>query len=320
MCLYPKLIRNPKYKSNKKNGGEIPHCHDKRVLEVPIGCGKCIECCRQKANGWKIRLLEEMNDNPNAKFITLSFSDEALDRIGKKFKLSGYELDNEIARYAMREFCESVRLKYGKSPRHWAITEIGGNSTERLHIHGIFWTENKNWSKEQRTELKQKLSEWKNGNVWIDSIRETTIGYIVKYMHKPDKKHKEYTPRIMASKGLGKGYINRHNSKLNRFKGVDTDERYIYPNGFKGGIPKYYRNLLYTDAQREELWINKLEKGERYVLGQKIDIKGASGTEAYWRALKEAQRKNKRLGYGNDEINWERKRYENDLRRLGRKK
>ena len=48
MCLYPKLIQNPKYKKNKKNGGNVPTPQDDRVLLVPIGCGKCFECMKQK--------------------------------------------------------------------------------------------------------------------------------------------------------------------------------------------------------------------------------------------------------------------------------
>ena len=34
MCLYPKLIKNPKYKANKKNGGNIPAVFDERVKLV----------------------------------------------------------------------------------------------------------------------------------------------------------------------------------------------------------------------------------------------------------------------------------------------
>ena len=48
MCLYPTLIDNPKYKSNKKNGGVIPLCIDERIKKVPIGCGYCEECRKKK--------------------------------------------------------------------------------------------------------------------------------------------------------------------------------------------------------------------------------------------------------------------------------
>ena len=43
MCLYPRFMKNPKYKPNKKNGGKPPKITDKRVEYVPVGCGKCIE-------------------------------------------------------------------------------------------------------------------------------------------------------------------------------------------------------------------------------------------------------------------------------------
>ena len=55
MCLYPTLIDNPKYKSNKKNGGVIPHCFDERIKKVPLGCGYCEECRKKKAGQWYIR-------------------------------------------------------------------------------------------------------------------------------------------------------------------------------------------------------------------------------------------------------------------------
>ena len=48
MCLYPKLIKNPKYRPNKKNNYKAPICEDERVLYVPVGCGNCIECRNQK--------------------------------------------------------------------------------------------------------------------------------------------------------------------------------------------------------------------------------------------------------------------------------
>ena len=53
MCLYPKLIKNRKYIANKKNGGAIPPVTDLRVIMVPVGCGKCIECLKQKGREWQ---------------------------------------------------------------------------------------------------------------------------------------------------------------------------------------------------------------------------------------------------------------------------
>ena len=74
MCLYPKLIKNPKYKANKKNGGQVPPIFDDRVVMVPIGCGKCMECCKQKANNWRVRLHEEIKKDNSGTFVTLTFN------------------------------------------------------------------------------------------------------------------------------------------------------------------------------------------------------------------------------------------------------
>ena len=87
MCLYPRLIKNPKYTSNKKNGGIIPAISDPRVLYVPTGCGNCIECRNQKARNWKIRLNEEIKSLRNGKFITLTFSNESIQKLCKHEKI-----------------------------------------------------------------------------------------------------------------------------------------------------------------------------------------------------------------------------------------
>ena len=36
------------------------------------------------------------------------------------------------------------------------------------------------------------------------------------------------------------------------------------------GLPIYYRNLIYTEEEREKLWIEKLNKGERWIGGSCI--------------------------------------------------
>ena len=87
MCLYPRFMKNPKYKPNKKNGRKPPAITDKRVEYVPIGCGKCIECLKQKARGWQIRMLEEIKNDHTGKFVTLSFSNESFIKLASEVKI-----------------------------------------------------------------------------------------------------------------------------------------------------------------------------------------------------------------------------------------
>jgi len=309
MCLYPKLIKNRKYIANKKNGGVIPAVFDNRVLMVPVGCGKCIECKKQKSREWQVRLTEEIRHDKRGKFVTLTFSDESLIKLNKEIELKGYELDNETATLAIRRFLERWRKKYKKSVKHWFVTELGGTRTERIHIHGIIWTE-------ETAETINKI--WGYGYTWIGDknnggyVNEKTINYIVKYVNKTDQKHKEYESKILTSAGIGKKYIERKDSEINKYNEKETEERYTTRQGLKIAMPIYYRNKIYTEEEREKLWIKKLDEEVRYICGEKIDI--SKGEEEYYKVLKYYRNKNKQLGYGNDQKNWSKKRYENERR------
>ena len=81
MCISPRLRLNPKYLSNSKNGGNPPPLIDERVKYVPIGCGVCYECLKQKSNQWKVRLYEEVKGETDWSFVTFTFSPESLESL-----------------------------------------------------------------------------------------------------------------------------------------------------------------------------------------------------------------------------------------------
>lgn len=322
MCLYGKLVKNPKYKKTKKNGGIIPPISDYRVSVVPIGCGNCIECKKQKAREWQVRLLEDVREYTNGKFITLTFSNESIKKLTeqkptkywKSLKgLEGYELDNELATRAVRLWLERWRKIEKISIRHWLITELGHEGTENIHIHGIVWTD----------KPEQIRSTWDYGWIWPRNkegwnknwVNEQTINYIIKYITKIDKNHETFKGKILTSPGIGKGYTKRYDSTQNTFKKDKTNECYITRNGYRMGMPAYWRNKIYTDDEREKLWIEKLNKNIRYVMGEKIDI--SKGETEYYKILKWYQNRNTEMGYGNDKSNnWEKKEYEKQRRNM----
>ncbi len=147
MCLYPRLIKNPKYKVSKKNKGIVPVCKDDRVMMIPVGCNRCMECRKKKSRDWNVRLQEEVRQSVlKGHFMTLTFSDDSLIKLGNianrdEDVYDGYELDNKIATLAVRRFTENWRVQKKKSLRHWLITELGHSGTERLHLHGLIWTD-----------------------------------------------------------------------------------------------------------------------------------------------------------------------------------
>lgn len=300
MCLYPKLIQNKKYLPNKKNGGIAPECKDQRLKYVTASCGHCYECRKQKSRAWQIRMSEELRDNKNAIFATLTINDENY----KKLKIQAKsEDDNEIATKAIRLFLERIRKKTGKSIKHWFITELGHENSKRLHLHGIIWNEN------ARELCKEK---WEYGYVYIgEYVNEKTINYITKYMTKLDIKNKEFEGKVLCSKGIGANYINRDDAKNNRYKGDKTNETYRLRNGTKINLPIYYRNKILSEEEREELWKTKLDKGIVWVCGEKIDI---NDEKTYMKTMDYYRSRHIKLSGDNIE-NWEEKKYKKRLKK-----
>lgn len=307
MCLYPKIIKNKKYLPNKKNGGHVPYCQDERVKWVAVGCGKCIECRKMKAREWQTRLNEEIKNSENEKalFVTLTFDKEHLEELKATVK---WPVGNAIAAKGVRLFLERVRKETKKSLKHWLITEMGKNGTQRIHLHGIIWTN------KSREWLQNK---WHYGYIYVgDYVNIRTINYIIKYITKVDNEHKEFRGQILCSAGIGSKYIGSYNQSQNRYNGTETKEYYRLPNGHKISLPIYYRNKTWSEDEREKLWINKLNKQEIYVLGNKIDISTDEGLREYEKALKGAREYNKRLGYGGEREGNEERDYNITLRKI----
>nr|WAE43955.1 MAG: replication initiator protein [Microviridae sp.] len=332
MCLFPRLLPNPKYKKSKKNGGIIPPVKDERVRVVPVGCGECRECRRKARRDWHIRLLEEIRQKTEkGHMVTLTFTTESLIELNKDYikktiydengiktkikiwirELEGYEKDNAIAIRAMELFRERWRKEHKTAPKRFTVTELGNGKWEHLHIHGIIWTN------KPKNEIQKH---WQYGNVWSGNnnedtyVNEYTIGYIIKYITKLDQAHKHYKPKILCSPGLGKQYTDSLKSEENKYKeNGETRETYKTDTGHKIALPIYYRNKIYTEDEREKLWIEKLEKQTRYINGIKYDI--SKSEEQYKKALRHAQNENKKLGYGDNVINWTERQYEKQRRK-----
>lgn len=298
-----------------------PQIKDKRVAYVPIACGKCIECRRMKANEWKTRLFEEIKDEGHQwSFVTLTFSEKSLNSIRNylkeryiihydyqtektgiidsrtgEFKETNnpekYHDDNAVATWAVRKFLERWRKLTKKSVKHWLITEKGHNGTKRIHLHGMI----------KSTDDKFIRERWAYGWVWIGKyVNNETINYIMKYVTKVDRVNLGFEGKILSSKGIGAKYVNSINFKRHVYKNDETIEYYTTKKGHKISLPVYYRNKAFTEEERENLWLIKLDKAERYVMGEKIDISTIEGLRDYENTLQFWRVRNKQMGYFNN--------------------
>ena len=208
--------------------------------------------------------------------------------ISEPLKTQGYNLDNEIATIAVKRFRERWRKEFKKSIKHWLITELGHGKCEHMHLHGILFPNIKS------NNIEKTITDiWQYGYIYVGNyVNNESINYITKYVTKIDKDHKYYTPIILTSPGIGSNYIGSQNSKLNVYKGKETDQSYKTRQGTKLNLPIYYRNKIYSEEEREEIWLNLLDQNIRYVCGTKIDISKDDTT--YYNVLKYNQIRNKR--------------------------
>lgn len=295
MCLYPKLIPNPKYKTSKKRGYYKPSQHDSRLNYVPVACGKCYECRKKRAREWKIRLAEEIR-HEKSYFVTLTIDDENLEKIKDELEIKETKgNENSIATTALRKFLERCRKKTKKSLKHWCVTELGEDNG-RIHLHGIFFGENA---------VQLIIEKWNYGYVFIGTfVNERTINYITKYMLKDDINNREFSGKVLTSPGIGAKYFEREDWKFNRYRGEDTREYYVFRNGTKAMLPRYYREKIYSEEEREKLWIQKLDKGITWVMKEKCKI----DSEEYKNLLEYHRIRAIQL-HGDNEILWKEKQY-----------
>lgn len=296
MCLYTKYIENPRYKPNKKNNYKPPKCTDERLKYVPVSCGRCIECRKKKKREWMVRLTEEIKSDNKCMFVTLTFSDKNFKQLAMKIfnrQTQNDEEENRVCTEAVRYWLERIRKESKKSIKHWLITEKG-EDFGRIHLHGIIWAEN--WA----------LEKWNYGYVSRGTyVNEKTINYITKYVTKVNEKFKHFIGKILTSKGIGKDYITKN-------KGTGKEDNYRTRKGFLLSQPDYYRRNIYSDEERESIWIKNQEKGYRYIYGEKVSTENIEEWENLTRYYQERAKKL----YNEDENEWEADKQKKRLQRM----
>lgn len=302
MCLYPQKMVNKKYTATAKNGGCVPTMKDERTAYVQIPCGKCIECRQQKARNWMVRLGEEIPNTQYNYFVTLTFSPEQLGKLRKKTNLSEC---NALFGIALRRSLERWRKDQKKSIKHWFITELGHEGTERIHAHGILFSDKPlEWQviEPGKDGNMCKWKYWNYGKVYVGTyVSMRTVNYLMKYVTKIDTDHKHFNGYIFCSPGLGKTWLERMQQYYKYVPGESLDY-FRLPNGSKVKLPTYYKNHCYNEEEREKIWCDFMDKEKTTIAGNVYRDKQSA--HAYGNITAKAQEVNKRLGYGDDSQEW----------------
>lgn len=94
--------------------------------EIP--CGKCIGCRSDQAREWSNRLIMEMKYHDSAYFITLTYSEEFLNRVNYVDKMTG-EL-KMIEEHWIKEMCSSLLKDYVITDHKILLDIIFAESTD----------------------------------------------------------------------------------------------------------------------------------------------------------------------------------------------
>lgn len=323
------MIKNPRYRienqeKRKEEGKGIAIQKDVRESYVAIECGVCCECTKKRKTEWQVRLTEE-EKNKIAKgwMVTLTFNDEHIADLEHEIqKTTGKEAsDNEIVKLAVKRFRERWRQEYKTSIRHWFVTEHGSKGTERIHIHGIIWTdinitEGLNRSNRNKINWESTLArKWKYGGVHIGKwCNLRTVNYIVKYITKGRNKWQYYKPITLVSPGIGREYVNEDSRKRHEYKENETKTWYHTDSGKNVNLSTYYKRKLWNEEERLKIWMNYLDKEIIYIFGQEYSVRYTIGqgvgvpTKDTTKRLIWARKRNEEMGYPNG-YKWKRKEY-----------
>lgn len=264
MCLQTRFIRNPKYKANKKNKGRPEIARAAELLYVPIKCGECVECRKEKAREWEFRLENEIEGDQSAHFLTLTFNEENLSKLKNETND-----DNELCARAIELLCKRCERSIG-TLKHWFINEQGHEGTERLHLHGFIWGEG------AIEEVKKK---WTYGYIFDSGVpREGAIKYCVKYTYKYDEAHPEFKQKVFASKGIGKKWLKT--AEAQRMIEREVEEPARLKDGRKMKLPMYFYRKIMNDEKREEAFVAKQRQDFFWAAGRKFKKTKAGYREA----------------------------------------
>lgn len=250
-CLKPVQIINPHYIKLSKGDKKFAYDNFRHKQDYMLGvsCGKCFLCKKSYQSKWRIRLNHEYmygnHDLSKSYFVTLTINP------------ANYEFALKNPHKCVRVFLEKYRYQVkkrtgkGRSLFHWIVSERG-EEKGRFHFHGIFFD----------SQLSKYLLEqcWPYGFVSFKRLTLKRCGYVTKYITKGNapgacQEAVEHLPRVWCSAGIGKCYTELPTTKsahISRHGLVP----FIVKNNFVYGMPRYYKQKIFTE---EQLKILKLQ-------------------------------------------------------------
>lgn len=233
-CLTPLTLVN----HDRKPGEEFTY-------RVP--CGKCPACLRTRQSGWTFRLEQEKKRSSTAAFITYTYDEKNLP----------YTKDGRptLRKKDLQNFHKRLRKDISKTEKpqikYYACGEYGSH-TQRPHYHSITFNLPPIYFRRAGVRL---LDLWRHGHIRIDEVNEATIAYVTKYITKQlkfkDDSDETRQPEFsLMSKKMGANYLTKN---IVDYYSEHELPYLIKEGGVKQIMPRYYKDKIYTEDQRERI-------------------------------------------------------------------
>lgn len=232
-------------------------------LKQVVPCGKCPNCRDRRAQDWIIRLQAEEKRHASSLFVTLTYSPENT-RVTSKKLMTLSKVDVQLFMKRLRKNTGRKKLKY------YAVGEYGG-TTSRPHYHLIMFD----------VGFDEIYQAWGLGQIHVGQVSGESIAYTCKYICKPKKipafaGDDRQTEFSLMSKNLGNNYLTPEMIEYHQ----DTGNSFVYqPGGFKKALPRYYRDRIFSEEQKELMMIASQADASRMLEDR---IRDAGGSQLYY--------------------------------------
>lgn len=234
------------------------------IYAKDVGCGKCLACRINKRREWTLRLCHEEVFSSSAFFITLTYDEDHV-----PFDTNG---NMAVSVRDIQDFMKRLRYRVEKDAgidgvRFFLNSEYG--ELGRPHYHAIlFNVPPELMMKDSRIIRRGRsvcytspwlLSIWGNGSVEIGIASKERAGYCAKYFVDRKEVDEILVPNfsLMSRKpGIGFAYQDQIADKV-RYYGLHAC---LNSCGTYVGMPRYYRNKIYSDAERRAQFIKTLDE------------------------------------------------------------
>lgn len=247
---------------------------------VLVPCGKCPYCRSKRASAWGFRLMQEDKISLSSSFVTLTYNTDHVPITENGFM--------SLRKSDLQDFFKRLRKKTPNRIRYYAVGEYGGRGW-RPHYHVILFNGNPDivinaWCLDNKP----------LGDVHFGTVAEASVGYTLKYItkepripqHARDDRVKEFS---LMSKGLGLNYLTPTMIKYHTAgsqHSITTRMHCTLADGKKIGMPRYYKDKLYTKEQRTTAGVVLLKEAQERA---ELKLKEAIRIYGSWEAAEHAR-------------------------------